>query len=608
MFRFKNKLTTLNPFRFYHAAVYADIIKKPARLKIDQDLTSLQSLTDGKIGPWIVTPDPTDIQWRTILKISNNSIDWEQCYSQNESIFFKKKIMSPPSERINPKQLYAIDQEIWDRFIDTLKNQNVVHLLNLKHHRHLWLGYNFALSAPTEDLIYKRARLIGDYHFLLSIIIPPNTSTNTPWYKERLVFRDFYNDSECWQINPFYQSSAINTITEIKNDVENGLFNMAKMTGIHSGLIPLLLNKLRHCPNVLDVYNFADIIAFKPTTTQHVLNADKHQHEAIQWLSSSTEHPKIFDKTVHLLRAQSHPSWYLRGDESSQLFFNSRKKWGSYNEQYIKQKLNAGDILDYFNAISKDLIQWQLSQKIRETIKNGNQISAQFIEDTVKKHIRSLIIGSRTLCKIDQYQERWHRNLGFINAIKPTSKISWTPLIKTISIEGIQVNALTSEVELKAHGQEMGHCVGGYSNSCRQDQANIIELVDKKNIRSTLQLKHNQSGNVQIIQHRSYNNELPTSQHAHVASLLVKRINSGEIKVNQVRITEIFQRSISGYEDWDLTVQENIYQMYKEKKLLPSAFIAPTHQEMIEKVQIEPLIKEIARQEAPRIARTSPNN
>lgn len=151
--------------------------------------------------------------WRTVLKIDRNrqGIFYQETYVDPNSNSLKTGII-PPEKLIFPHILYGISQTIWEAFIEHLDNQEVVALLNLKQHRHLWPAYQYALSAANPQVICSRAKMIGKFHFLLSMVL--------------------YSSEDLKQQMTIKEEFKFSVLTDIKADLDQGLFAKKKLAKI----------------------------------------------------------------------------------------------------------------------------------------------------------------------------------------------------------------------------------------------------------------------------------------------------------------------------------------------------------------------------------------
>lgn len=590
-----------NHYQSYHAAVYDNSSNFPARIRQNKaGNTLLQALTGRPIGPYIKA-DNTIRQrlfgrdWRTLLIKNKDGV----IILEREAEGRDPVRANPPDEVISPQNLYAVPQSIWHAFISTLENQEVVRLLDLNKHRHLWLGYNYAISGSSDDLVYKRANLIGSYHFLLSIVmceflsgyqLTGNMYQDKTYLREYFFLGFFEENCEKWYQVKQRKEFIFEEMIKVKNDVDNGVFDLKSMTKVHPSFNALFLKKMRHCTNIIDVNLLGGMVSSYSTFIQKLPN-EQRKFDAINWLPSSTTSPEIFGRALIKAKKISGFNEAINGG----LFFNSRKQWLACDSRDLREFTlhDYRHVDDYINALFNDLAErefyLQLSYfKIEEPCAQSRML--------LKKRFEKLLINTYSVDQINLLQERWHRNIHAINAAKPLrERGSWTPLIDNLCLDNIQINVLSHETALRAHGAEMGHCVGGYGDKCLKEKVNIIELIDGSGKKSTLELKHSPGfkSEFTILQHRSYNNSSPIAEHTQAALKLVTLMNNGQLAINQKRINETISDNSVGYDLADLTTQEIIYQAYRNKEVLPVKLAAVDYQTMLKKSHLDEIIMSV---------------
>lgn len=490
--------------------------------------------------------------------------------------------------------LYSIPQLVWEEFIQVL-NPKLVEALNLKKHRHLWNAYNYAIEASSEEIALERAQLIGQHHFVLAIL-----------YCSELAMA--FAPSRAYNADEWHELKK-NCDRFQRTLKERNFFDYQLAQTIHPAFTPRFLHKMAHCSDIAEILRLADALLHYSSTIRifgsHALHREtyhrlmnmgsltlaidkKKTHDAMNWLASSTENPGNFSRSIKFILP-------LQGLNIG-FFFPSRRSWN-------KGGISEGDnqlIFDYENALFDDLILRQILQKIQE-----KNIGEEFdlIPPKIYYKFKQLIAISHDLLHINKLQERWHRNIQAIEAAKPVfSKRTWKPLIAATCINGITITPITSENLLKSHGQEMGHCVGGYAKRCVTNESDIFEFLDAQNIKSTLDVWHIED-KIGIQQHRGYRNTFPNEHHAAVATELVRQINEGIIPSNQERLHEKsihsrMQRDCP-YDIYRLDLQEEIYQIYKTQKVLPPILIAGNYQEMLQKSGLGDFIEEVIEAENP---------
>ena len=62
---------------------------------------------------------------------------------------------------------------------------------------------------------------------------------------------------------------------------------------------------------------------------------------------------------------------------------------------------------------------------------------------------------------------------------------------KSLSFKDYKINQVYTTHKIRAIGQEMNHCIGGYSQSVTKNKALVFDVYDNKNRRYTLHVKKN---------------------------------------------------------------------------------------------------------------------
>ncbi|MCL5272627.1 MAG: PcfJ domain-containing protein [Gammaproteobacteria bacterium] len=544
--------------RFYYAAQFQDQEKTSARIiSDDNQRVVLQSLTKKQLSRVLVGP----ASWRHFML----GRDWQNIlinhpdkgiHIDSEYLRAAGSSWLPTYRIIDQQQLYAIPQDIWDSFVATFKNQTIVDNLNLKVHRHLWDAYNFAHSANSLELASKRAYIIGTYHFLL------------PFSVESI-------DALC----VFYHGSVVRLL---KNQLSMGIFSLETLSKLHQGLSPGFINKAAHCTDHRELMRLAGAVQ------QYSGNDPKCQLTTTSLLFSSRQEPVQFAKALNV---------YMRFQSSlvsTYLFFGSRKKWLDYTEDDLCQ-FNFNHIEDYSHALFHDLIKREILYQLSKVNGVTNEVS-----NLIKHKFLQRVIGTNTACQLNYLQERWHRNLNYINAEKPLDNYSsWQPLFDDLVLDNISIHVICSIRELKEHGVKMKHCVGGYAEKCLNNEINIIEFNDNTGYTSTLELAYGENNKIEMKQHRSFKNIEPDKSHQIVALQLLQILNNNELVIHPDRKNDSGVKIHKNRFDYDInniSAQEAIYNVYKEKKLLPAKLIASDYHHMLRKSGLLEVIEGVIEQ------------
>jgi hypothetical protein len=585
--------------RSYHAAIHQGSPENLSRIVTDKSgnkvLTTLTGL-DKELFP----DPPTTLsawifrkKWRNLLRINRASSSTMTEYLEIPDQLYKcfdpkriRLIFESPDKSISPVLLYAIPTPIWQDFIAQLSNQPVVQLLNLMTHRHLWMGYNYALMADSQILKEQRARLIGRFHFLLGLI---SKTGSHHLYKASSPQNQRFHELEEHMIQK----------------LDEGYFDINEMVHLHSAMVPSFLRKMAHCVSIREVAQYAQLVSLystqNPYSSQELRT--KKQTDAISWLPSSICNPHEFSRTVQIAKEFSKPHYaYLSSEKDKHinlggLFFKSRKELPTYKPHFIKTIIDNTSCYDYLEALFHDLILPILVPVFWEK----KLFNINFKE--IKSIFFNTITETISLHQLDELQKRWHQHLYVLQALIPIDSYNrWTPIIENTELGGIKINVLTSDNELRSHGTEMKHCVRSYFNSCLMNMTNIIEMVDYRQVRSTLEIIYKpNSREIALGQHRGYKNGEPDYAHRVVAKKLIHMMNSGVIAVNFKRTSEK-PRNANGYNIEvlfknhliDAETQEKIYQGYRAKDVLPTLLRAKDSQAMIQKLGVDDWIRHLS--------------
>ncbi len=577
--------------RFYYADVYASLPKNKARLvDCGENRVELQSLTSAStIGESLKTSNTwrrmiTGKDWSNILVIENDKIDFDVLSRQREILWGWNTVPCPidwPPYTINLKELYAIPQMIWEAFIDKLNEKTIVEKLNLKKHRHLWSAYNSFNSHSKMQMTSKQwlrhAELIGSYHFLISL---DNVSFG-PTFREGIHFSK----------NVDYLSAKLNNAYSVlsENYYEDNVIPLEVLSQFHPCFTPQFFKKVAHVSDILEVIALADMVHGYANTHKVQTRMDyidqKRQQDAINWLPSSQKEPM---KTASAIAMAKSISIKFFGG----FFFSARNNWGTESKNIPSDPIATRD---YFDALFNDLIHGELHRIVAED-KKRSTFTYHDTYHSIRQQFHQLITDTNSYAQLFGLQARWHRNLFGIESVKPLSArvASWEPLIQALSIFGIKLKAITSDLELKAHGKVIQHCVGGYVEQCLRNSSDIIELIDSQGRQSTLEIVRDNNGLFLARQHKFYHNSVPLAAHKVAAGALIAGLNSGMIAANANRLQEKPKsKNENPSFNYDAETQEKIYTAYKSLKLLPARLIAKDYKSMLVKIGFEDQVKNV---------------
>ena len=570
-YRFSSLLQT-HP-RFYKAAAYADTPPLSARIRKQGNLIHLQALTTQQIGPQLAgLPSLREAllgtAWHTVLSIDNANQQMIHGQGGTHSIDSPLSQPTSPDNIVFPEKLYGIPQNIWDRFIQLLDDQPVVKALNLQYHRHLWLGYHYAMSAASPNVRMARAQLIGQYHFLLPIAVSNFEAISHDHSDE---------DETSWFDMKHRNEFNMTAIRYIKADLDQGKFDIKTVMTLHHGITQVLVNKLCHCTHFLEFILLITLISNYSKFALEKVETDK-QHTAINWLPSSSSQPIRFAKSLQMAKVSSRIS-----TQSGLLFFNSRTQWPDFNRPE-SEKITL--CRNYFNALFHDLI-------LREVLVQADALSLLIEDDSlekIKEKFEAQVIKRASISQCMYFSTRWKHNMHVMQAVKPMKNATprWSPLIPDLVFNGMKVHALKSHAELVEIGQELENCLqlGQFRILCRNNGGNLLLLIDKKNTKSIIHLAHDRDYILNIVQYKAYAHLDANFLHSQTGVQLVKALNAGEIQLSQKRKTEYLYDTENPLSDFDyditdLMTQEKVYQKYIETGLLPKSLIFATYQDML---------------------------
>lgn len=175
----------------------------------------------------------------------------------------------------------------------------------------------------------------------------------------------------------------------------------------------------------------------------------------------------------------------------------------------------------------------------------------------------------------------------------------WPPMTdEIIAPNGLLLKPLTDPRELKAEGTALNHCVGGYSNTCRDRGHHIVSIrrlhgTDYERL-STFEVLPFERGqrDLNIRQHRGRRNGNPPNEAQEAYDWYLNEINAGRIALNYDRITSF--RSVSGMEVKD-DIERLCHFDWREKDQVTNAMMAVgmyVHKNITKKVRnIDDFIK-----------------
>lgn len=454
------------------------------------------------------------------------------------------------------KNLYAIPQLIWEAFIAELPDQDIVRRLNLSEHRHLWTAYSYVASASNEETRNYRIDACNRYHF----------------------YADQYHVSEDERYTKMVDNGAI---ANRKSHSQ---------TELPSYMTPLYLEKFSHCPSMKDLeYIGKKYITLKASNNDDAINIDK-KNEIIAALPSSKKEPEKF---FEMLTADANiRAFYFMHDKSrANVFYQARNNFGLFNQLIVKNSKTF--INDYCRAIVAHLVFPEVMRRLMmsQAIDTSNE-SIRFLTSDMLKLFTIPLTEHINFVKLNALQERWHRNITFINSKMPLSQLvtmEWYPLFPEQQINDVTFTCLTTRDQLLREGAALEHCVGGYGDRCLTGATHIIQVKTSSGERSTIELRVD-GNKASVIQNFGNRNQKPCDEITNAANVLLSKINNNEIPLNESRgeiilpgMTTLSVHEVYPYPLADEAIQEEIYQAYKNAKVLPSFMMADDYKSMVAK-------------------------
>jgi len=183
--------------------------------------------------------------------------------------------------------------------------------------------------------------------------------------------------------------------------------------------------------------------------------------------------------------------------------------------------------------------------------------NAQELLNAMRPDMISTFLKGVPITTIIELSDHWH-NPGTearLNKAKTFSSQKWEPLLTDSIIYEhergpITIMSLTSSGELKQEGEDLAHCVGGYTSDCLMNNSHILSLRDEggtplSTIEFHLLRGNGDNNNSRVVniegetryhlvrnQHYGYRNRTPPQQCSDVEKKFFNEIRSGKVKVN----------------------------------------------------------------------------
>lgn len=152
-----------------------------------------------------------------------------------------------------------------------------------------------------------------------------------------------------------------------------------------------------------------------------------------------------------------------------------------------------------------------------------------FLQPQFRRKVALEVLRAGGLKGLARFQERWHRDLPTIEAAdaagrRHSQNDSWRPLIGEMDLgEGWTARELSSQRALKAEGQELHHCVGGYASTVKSGRSLIFSLSHQQGDRSTCEFTC-LNGRPRLHQNLTHKNRRPTKQASAAGRRLLQAI------------------------------------------------------------------------------------
>jgi len=211
--------------------------------------------------------------------------------------------------------------------------------------------------------------------------------------------------------------------------------------------------------------------------------------------------------------------------------------------------------------------------------KNYATISQDGVRPWSRSHLEpQLLFGNRCLAHILEDSQCWHgRQHGITEAIEAISPHilpdgHWKAGLPNWSFGNIEIVSLTSRKALKAEGSRhndedgvagLSHCVGDYGPACQAGRSRVVSLrrrtPDGGFVRlstAEIRIRRNRETRNELIlaQHRSYDNQAPTTECTDAFGAYLAACASGDLAVNWQDLAEVRDEKsvfhLAGYEYW----------------------------------------------------------
>ena len=241
-----------------------------------------------------------------------------------------------------------------------------------------------------------------------------------------------------------------------------------------------------------------DIVTFSPRLRKF----NKNIRETLYYVRNSN---KRADQFRSLGSHRNFVSMILNSKKMS-LFWTGRKR---FNEKYLKRhlKISAVENVDFMQI-------FQLDKELSAAVLRHEMLYINSVEyHSIKKIPFDLLSYAKAVRRIEKSEYIYilgeieekkmpiifiYKELDEIEKVikardaKEMERNTVVPLDKkSLSFKDYKINQVYTTHKIRAIGQEMNHCIGGYSQSVTKNKALVFDVYDNKNRRYTLHVKKN---------------------------------------------------------------------------------------------------------------------
>ncbi|MBK1667627.1 hypothetical protein CKO28_06215 [Rhodovibrio sodomensis] len=180
------------------------------------------------------------------------------------------------------------------------------------------------------------------------------------------------------------------------------------------------------------------------------------------------------------------------GRSEEAIIKSSGGKWVEFASALAASERRLVGARDMLSRIEKQVILPEVARRMSEAGLDwaDDQCSARSImQEALRNDQRSMTsagaLGDKSLSKILQASDRWHRSLPRIDdAVSrgqaEEQELRWGALSASFTTpEGWTVTPLVTQAELQAEGDALSHCVGGYAADCVRHDTHILSIKDE---------------------------------------------------------------------------------------------------------------------------------